>query len=61
MLPRPTVYPSGRDLAIASTPTVPPEPLRFSTTNCCPVISPILAQYRRDSVSVAPPGGKMLM
>jgi len=44
MPPRPTVKPSGRDLAIASAPTMPPEPLRFSTTNCWPVISDMRAQ-----------------
>ena len=38
-------------------PTLPPEPPRFSTTHCWPVSSDILAQNRRDSVSVGPPAG----
>ena len=35
--PRPMVNPSGRARAIASVPTTPPEPGRFSTTNRWPV------------------------
>jgi hypothetical protein len=47
-------------LAIASAPTLPPEPERFSTTKGWPAISPILWHQMRDRVSVAPPGGKRL-
>ena len=41
-------------------PTLPPEPPLFSTSHCWPVSSDILAQNRRDSVSVAPPAGKRI-
>jgi hypothetical protein len=49
------------DWASASMPTLPPEPPLFSTIHCWPVSSDILAQNRRDSVSVAPPAGNGLM
>ena len=55
------VLPSGLDRAIASVPTLPPEPERFSTTNCWPVISLILMHQMRDRISVPPPGGKSPM
>ena len=55
------VLPSGAARAMASVPTLPAEPLRFSTMNCCPVISDILAHQMRDRMSVPPPGGKMPM
>src|SRR3712207_6816163 len=60
-LPRPMVYPSGAERAIASVPTLPPEPVRFSTANCWPVISLILEHHRREMMSVPPPGGNSPM
>src|SRR5215211_3570487 len=59
--PRPTVLPSGAARAMASVPTLAAEPLRFSTMNCWPVISAILAHQMRDKMSVPPPGGKLPM
>ena len=41
---------------MASLPTVPPAPVRFSTTNCWPVICVIAWQNSRDRMSFAPPG-----
>src|SRR4028119_1488004 len=53
----PMVLPSGAARAMASVPTLPPEPLRFSTTNCWPVISAILAHQSRDRQPGPPPRG----
>src|ERR687890_2900340 len=58
---RPIVLPSGAERAIASVPTLPPEPVRFSMTNCWPVISLILEHHRREMMSVPPPGGNSPM
>src|SRR3954471_19901314 len=58
---RPIVYPSGAEWAIASAPTLPPEPPLFSTTNCWPVSSESFWQAMRDSTSVGPPAGNRLM
>src|SRR5262245_47573220 len=58
---RPIVYPSGADFAIASAPTLPPEPPLLSTMNCWPVSSLSFWHTMRDRTSVGPPAGKELM
>jgi hypothetical protein len=55
------VLPSGAARAIASVPTLPPEPERFSTTKDWPVISAIRLHQMRERMSVPPPGGKIPM
>src|SRR5262245_53035584 len=52
------VYPSGEAFATTSAPILPPAPVRFSTTNCCPSSSPIFAPMRRATMSVGPPAAK---
>ena len=58
---RPTVSPSGAARAIASVPTLPPDPLRLSTTKDWPVTSVMRWHQTRLSRSVEPPGGKTQM
>ena len=55
------VRPSGVARAMASVPTLPAAPLRFSTMNCSPVISAMRWHQMRERMSVPPPGGKMPM
>jgi hypothetical protein len=57
----PIVLPSGAARALASVPTFPPEPDRFSTTQGCPVISAMRLHQMRESKSVDPPAGKVTM
>src|SRR5574343_1004571 len=55
------VWPSGGDLATASPPRLPPEPLRFSTTMGWPRASCSAGLSARANWSAAPPGGKLTM
>src|SRR6516162_41312 len=52
------VYPSGDAFATTSAPMLPPAPVLFSATNCCPSSSPIFAPMRRATTSVGPPAAK---
>ena len=54
-----TTCASPRALATRSAPTRPPAPGRFSTTMGWPSRVPMVSARMRDSVSPAPPGGKL--
>src|SRR6185436_17930696 len=51
------VYPSGGDLAAASTPMLPPAPGRLSTTTVHLLASVSFCATTRDMMSVPPAGG----
>src|SRR2546422_6414377 len=52
-----SVWPSGMDLATASTPMTVAAPGLFSMMTACPRRGPRRSAIRRATVSVAPPGG----
>ena len=45
----------------ASMPMVPPAPVRFSTTTCCPMVNVMRSPIARAMKSIAPPGASGTM
>src|SRR4029078_43629 len=45
----------------ASMPMVPPAPVRFSTSTCCPIVSDMRSPRDRAMKSIAPPGASGTM
>src|SRR5262249_55664744 len=56
-----TVWPSGGLFIAASIPMVPPAPVRFSTTTCCPIVRDMRSPVARAIKSIAPPGASGTM
>jgi len=57
LIPTSSVLPSAGALATASVPMLPPAPVRFSTTNGCPMDSCSAAPSVRPTMSGVDPGG----